>query len=72
MPAKQIRIVEPCEFGDPGDVLSPEPWDVATMLVEIRRVAEYVETHATPSPPSTDRQTRRRKPAPSEQLTTDN
>jgi hypothetical protein len=43
MPTRAIRIIERCEFGEPGDVVRPEPYDVAVLLVEIRRVAVFVE-----------------------------
>ena len=34
MPPRQIRLIKPCEFGDVGDLLTPEPLDVARLLVE--------------------------------------
>ena len=40
---RTIRITEPCEFGDPGDRIRPEPYDVAALLVETRGVAVYEE-----------------------------
>ena len=49
MNSRTIRIIERCEFGEPGDLVRPEPWDIATLLVEIRGVAEYV--HQPPAPP---------------------
>ena len=46
MASNQIRLIESCEFGDAGDVLTPEPADVARLLVE-RGVAEWVEAAET-------------------------
>ena len=46
MNPRTIRITEPCEFGDPGDRIRPEPYDVAALLVETRGVAVYEEAAA--------------------------
>jgi hypothetical protein len=61
MNARAIRIIKPCEFGEPGDVLCPEPWDIACLLVETRGVAVYEETSVSPHPQVADRSTRRRR-----------
>ena len=62
MNGRTIRITERCEFGEPGDLLSPEPWDIAAVLVETRGVAVYVENATLPQAQSTERQTKRRRP----------
>ena len=61
MSARTIRITKRCEFGEPGDLLCPEPWDIASLLVETRGVAVYVEDSTPPKPQNPESQKRRRK-----------
>jgi hypothetical protein len=62
MNPRTIRIIERCEFGEPGELLCPEPWDIAFLLVEVRRVAEYVEPPAVIKAQVAQRQSKRRRP----------
>jgi len=71
MNSRTIRITEPCEFGEPGDLLCPEPWDIAHLLVETRGVAEYVEQSTSPPPQIAEFQRRKRRQATSSQVTSD-